>query len=267
MKWSILKECFIIFSLTVICGSLFFSIDLILRSLFVNELLIQTVSAFAGALFAFLFVRLADFLDAIYKRQKLHYNSLVTLETQLNEIGTIMHDNLYIMPNFRRVILTGNVYFNNLHTVFIDKSHYEKLYDIQLLNELFSYNYQLRRINDDIETITNGYNELKSVLFQTNNLDHYKANTKLMAEQLQILEAFIKDIQEQTIKLWARIRVQIRNDIPLGTRISRWIYKSPSTPNRIEIKKQETAIKNEIEESKSKSEVAIQEIINKMNAS
>jgi hypothetical protein len=223
------------------------------------------VGAFAGALFAFLFVRLADFLDTIYKRQKLHYNSLVALETQLNEIGTIMHDNLYVMPNFRRVILSGNVYFNNLHTIFIDKSHYEKLYDIDLLNELFSYNYQLRRINDDIETVTNGYDELKSVLFQTNNIDHYKENTKLMAEQLQILEAFIRDIQEQTIKLWARIRVQIRNDIPLGTRISRWIYKSPSTPNKQAIEKEEAAIKTEIEESKSKSEVAIQEVMKKIS--
>jgi len=104
---------------------------------FNNQILIQGFSAFAGAFFAFLSLRLAEFFTKLYQRQVKHYNSLVLLETQLNENGGIIHDNLYILPNFIRVISSGNIYFNNLRSIPIYREHYENLYDLDLLNELF----------------------------------------------------------------------------------------------------------------------------------
>lgn len=131
-----------------------------------SNVLIQGVSAFAGAFFAFLFLRIGEFLSKLYQREVKHYNTLVILQTQLNEIGGIIHDNLYILPQFQVVIRSGNIYFNNLHTIPIDRTHYDNLYDIDLKNDLFEYYYKIRKINDDIESATSGYQDIKNAFIQ-----------------------------------------------------------------------------------------------------
>lgn len=229
------------------------------------DLLVQGFGAFAGAFFAFLFLRLAEFFSKIYQRQVQHFNSLVILETQLNEIGGIIHDNLYILPEFIRVITSGNVYFNNLHPIPIDKSHYEKLYDLDLLNELFSYYYQVRKMNDDMETMTRGYGEIKSALIQKHiNIADYKVNTAILAENLKTHEMFMIELQQETVKLLARIRVQIKSDTPLGTKLQRlFIHSSEGKIDQKEIDKEMKKLNKEIEETKTKSQKQIEEVLRK----
>ncbi len=229
------------------------------------ELTIQGFSAFAGAFFAFLFLRLAEFLSKLYQRQVKHYNSLVILETQLNEIGGIIHDNLYILPNFIRVIKSGDVYFNNLRPIPIDKTHYENLYDLTILNELFTYNYQVRKLNDDMETASVGYQDIKNALIQK-NITHqdYIVNANILAENLKQIEMFLSDLEERTVKLLARIRVQMKYDKPLGTRImSVFIRSYGASLNEKEIKKEEEKLDQEIKETKTKSQKEIEEVLKK----
>ncbi|KKQ42181.1 MAG: hypothetical protein US60_C0022G0007 [Microgenomates group bacterium GW2011_GWC1_37_8] len=230
-----------------------------------QQLLIQGFSAFAGAFFAFLFLRLSEFLTKIYQREVKHYNSLVILETQLNEIGGIIHDNIYILPNFRRVITSGNIYFNNLHTLPIDKSHYENLHDLDLINDLFSYFYQLRKINDDIETSTSGYIDIKNALIQKNiTPQDYKVNSNLLAQNLVYIEVFLKDLEERTIKLMARIRVQIKKEIPLGTRIQQFFIRTTEGKlNSGDIKKETEKLRKEIEATKAQSQKEIEAALKK----
>jgi len=230
-----------------------------------QQLLIQGFSAFAGAFFAFLFLRLSEFLTKIYQREVKHYNSLVILETQLNEIGGIIHDNIYILPNFRRVITSGNIYFNNLHALPIDKSHYENLHDLDLINDLFSYFYQLRKINDDIETSTSGYIDIKNALIQKNiTPQDYKVNSNLLAQNLGYIEVFLTDLEERTVNLMARIRVQIKKEIPLGTRIQQlFIRTSEGKLNPEDIKKETGKLKKEIEATKAQSQKEIEEALKK----
>ena len=230
-----------------------------------QQLLIQGFSAFAGAFFAFLFLRFSEFLTKIYQREVKHYNSLVILETQLNEIGGIIHDNIYILPNFRRVITSGNIYFNNLHALPIDKSHYENLHDLDLINDLFSYFYQLRKINDDIETSTSGYIDIKDALIQKNiTPQDYKVNSNLLAQNLGYIEVFLTDLEERTVNLMARIRVQIKKEIPLGTRIQQlFIRTSEGKLNPEDIKKETDKLKKEIEATKAQSQKEIEEALKK----
>jgi len=151
-----------------------------------------------------------NFCQSSTSRQVKHYNSLVILETQLNKIGGIIHDDLYILPNFIRVIKSGNVYYNNLRPILIDKSHYESLYDLTILNELFTYNYQVRKLNDDMETASSGYQDIKNALIQK-NITHqdYIVNTNILAENLKQIEIFLADLEERTVKLLARLKIQI----------------------------------------------------------
>ncbi|KKU06544.1 MAG: hypothetical protein UX10_C0029G0009 [Candidatus Magasanikbacteria bacterium GW2011_GWA2_45_39] len=228
-----------------------------------SELLLNGFGAFAGAFFAFLFLRLGEFLTKVYERQVKHYNSLVNLEVQLNEIGGIIHDDLYILPPFIKTIKLGHVYFNNLHTLKIDRNHYENLCNLALLNELFSYNYQIRKINDDIETMSSGYQDIKNALIQRNiTPQEYKVNADVLSENLEYIRLFLVNFQEKTINLIARIRIHIKHDQPLGARLMRPFISAVRYKLKEEdIKKETKMLKLEIEESVKKSSADIKKIL------
>lgn len=217
-----------------------------------RELVILGFSAFAGAFFAYLFTRFADFFSKIYQRQIKHYNSLVNLETQLTEIGGIINDDLYVIPEFIKVITSGHVYFNNLRPLPIDKSHYENLYDIDLINLLFSYNYELRKINDDIDTVTRGYDKIESAYTQKNiTPEEYLYNCKNLAAQLTIQKLFLTKLQDKATRLIARIRIEIKKDIPFGTKLQSFFIKTNGSKiTNLELDRELKKLKKEIEESK-----------------
>jgi hypothetical protein len=163
------------------------------------------------------------------------------------------------------VITSGNVYFNNLHPIPVDKSHYEKLNDLSLLNELFSYYYQVRKMNDDMQTMTTGYSEIKNAMIQKHiSMEDYKINTAILADTLKTHQMFMVELQQDTVKLLARIRVQIKGDTPFGTRLIRLFTRSKG--DRIdgsEVEKEVEKLNAEIEETKSKSQKQIEEVLKK----
>lgn len=232
-----------------------------------NQIYIEGFSAFAGAFFAFFFLRLAEFLSKVYQRQVKHFNSLVILETQLNELGGIIHDNLYLIPFFKQAITSGNIYFSKLRPFPIDKSHYENLHDINLINDLFEFNYQLRKLNDDIDSLSDGYADIKNAYIQHHiQKQDYLVNAQISAELLTALEVFLKDMEERTVQLMAKVRIMSQRDVPLGTKIARWfIHTSGSKLKDKEIKAEAKKLRVEIEETKAKSKKEIDEAIKKYN--
>lgn len=230
-----------------------------------QNLIIQGFGAFAGAFFAFLFLRLSEFLTKIYQRELKHYNSLVNLETQLNEIGGVIHDNIYVLPDFRRVIRSGNIYFNNLHQIPMDKGHYENLYDIGLINDLFTYYYEVRKLNDDIQTATYGYQEIKNAFIQKNiNKNDYMINAQLLADNLKFIEAFLVKLQKDTVLLMAKVRIRIKMDKPLGTELQFFFVRS-SKINDVQLRKEITNLNKEIESTKTASQEEIERVLKENN--
>lgn len=230
-----------------------------------DQLLIQGFSAFAGAFFAFLFLRLAEFLSKVYQRQVKHYNSLVILETQLNELGGIIHDNIYLIPFFRNAITSGNIYFSKLRQLPIDRSHYENLHDIDLINDLFSFNYQLRKLNDDMDSLADGYADIKNAYIQHHiQKQDYLINAQISAELLTALEAFLGDMESRTVQLMAKVRLMLKKDMPLGTTIARWfIHTSGSSLKKTDIDKEAKKLFKEIEDTKTQSQKEIEEVLRK----
>lgn len=228
-------------------------------------LLTQGLSAFAGAFFAFLFLRLAEFLLRVHQRKVKNYNSLVLLETQLNELGGIIDDNLYLIPSFRKAITSGHIYFSKLRQLPIDRSHYENLHDVSLINDLFTYNYRLRKINDDIDSLAGGYADIKNAYIQHHiQLQDYLANAEFSSELLKSLEAFLKDTEARTTKLQAKIRLMLKRDMLLGTKILRlFIHTSGASLKKADIDKEEEKLLDEIEDTKSRSHEEIEEVLKK----
>lgn len=176
--------------------------------------------AFFGAFFAFLFVRLGEFLTKLYKRQVMHYNSLVNLGNELNELIGIIDNNLFLMPTFKSAIIKGNIYWSAFNTLPLNKTHLEKLYDRDLINRVFIFNYKIRVLNEDIENLMQGYSDLKNAYINKHiKVEHYIQNAVITAKQIDILEPFFRDLASELQRLLARVRIHQRRDKPLGTKI------------------------------------------------
>ena len=226
-------------------------------------LLISGFGALAGAFFAFIFLKLAEFLTRIHQRKMKHYNSLVLLETQLNELTGIIYDNVCIIFSFKEIINSGKIYFGKLRQVPIDRSHYDNLYDVTLKNDLFSYNYKLRQLNDDIDNITNGYNDIKNALLQKSiSYETYLENVKFTVDFLTKLGKYLKNIDEQAIELLVKVRLMCKKDLTLGTKISRWfIRQSGSNLIESDIAEERKKLLSEIEMIGNRSKKEIDDIL------
>jgi len=215
----------------------------------IYELITPGIGAFAGAFFAFIFLKLSEFLTRVYQRKVKHYNSLVLLETQLNEILGIIYDNISITSSFKKIISSGKIYFGKLRLVPIDRSHYDNLLDVTLKNDLFSYNYKLRQLDDDIDNLSGGYTDTKNALLQRNiSHEDYLENVKFIDDFLTKLEKYLKNIDEQTVELLVKVRLMSKKDLPLGTKILRlFIRESGSKLKKSDIDIERKKLLNEIE--------------------
>lgn len=234
-----------------------------------EELLVQGFSAFAGAFFAYLFTRIASFFSKVYERQVKHFNSLVRLGNQLNEMGGLIDDNLFILPKFREVLLSGNVYYNNLMSIPLDKTHFDDLHDLDLINLLSDYQHEVRRNNDDIRTFTQGHQMLTQALM-SKGMTHpeYKVNAVLLAEQLKTMEAFHSKLLEKTFQLLSRVRVQLDADIPLGTRLQRLFVKTAGDQKKITkemVKSERKKLEKELKQSRTSSKKEIDRVLRENN--
>lgn len=160
-----------------------------------KDFLLTLLNGFWTGFFALLFLGITAVLQRVTKREGQHYNSLVNLSTQLNEMIGVIKDNLYVMSGFKKSIVKGNIHWGNMRSIFIDKSHYEKLYDVDLINEVFSFFYQVRKINDDMENLQLGYTDLKNAYIQKYiTVEHYVENVKLIVVNIEDIELFLNQL-------------------------------------------------------------------------
>ena len=220
------------------------------------------IAAFAGAFFAFLFLRMGEILGKYYQRQVKHFNALVSMEVFLNELGTIIHDNIYLLPTFRATINSGNVYASTLRPLPIRRDYYEQLHDIKLINEVYKLNYDIRRINDDQESANNWYLHLREI-YTTGKMapDHYIENAKILSENLKVIQAGLILLLDDVVRLNAMSKIRATLDKPLLTRAMHlFIEKTRQNITPKQIKQKITALKKDVEKSSKDSQPRIQKI-------
>jgi len=227
-------------------------------SLFISEAL----SAFTGAFFAFLFLRLTSFLEKYYLRQRKHYNALASMEILLDEVVGVIKDDIYLLPDFRRVIMSGNVYASLLQPLPLERQYYDKLHDIELINDLYKLNYDIRRLNDDIENSNIWYLKLRD-LYTSHQIirEDYIVNSQIMAERLKVLESALNMLFHDVIKLRAIVTLRLDFDRPLLTRFVHSLIDFQRQDLTEEMIKNKTIeIEKDIEESAINSHPRIQKI-------
>ncbi len=209
-----------------------------------------SLAAFAGAFFAFIFLRLAEVLNAIAARQKKHYDALVYYETQVWQVGSSLLDNLYSLTGMRNALNLGMVNFVSLAVVPFDTDRITEIYNLHLINRLFQFSHRVRRVREDQANLEKGYDEMRLAFLQK-FLDHpqYVQNGKVIIDgMIYPLLGEIEDLREEGIAISAEIQLLCESDMPLLTRFIRF-FNPPSVvgPDLESVKRKVEIINKEMD--------------------
>jgi hypothetical protein len=227
-----------------------------------KEMLPQVVSGFAGAFFAFLFMRLADAGKSIVDRQTRHLRALGSLEILFSDLSIAIQENLHELENFRkafavlcqskRMVTTPN----RPEPLEFRDDAFSGLGNTDFLNEIMSFRAQVRGINGDIVAMWGMHEKFREAAFNNpNRLQDYIDNFALCDEGAQLLLAAHSQLLQRTMRMQVVVRILYRRDRTMLHRITSRSVKSkyPKDMNALteaEGKKLAGEIKKSLDESK-----------------
>lgn len=129
------------------------------------------IGGFAGAFFAFLFVRIGEGLKRLFERQEKNHACLTRLQHYLNTTLSITGDNWFIAKDFISAMsderLDGPMaplYLNRFLPYSIDGELLIGLTNIDYINELYALNMKLRKVNGDLQTTNRAIDRTETLL-------------------------------------------------------------------------------------------------------
>jgi hypothetical protein len=211
------------------------------------------MSAFMGAFFAFLFVRLGIILDKIREREKEVFNEYVFLGRYLNGALITLNDNISLMNALFKSLKSGEIFVSRLKVLPLRDEALMKLTDLNYINKLFSLTADFKRLNDDIETVNNWNNELKTALIQNHiNFEKYKSEAARFAQEIEVIKKYSEDLLNNRIpEVLAEDRIYLSKNKTILGKINDIIYKRREIKKE-EIKSEKKRLLKEIEETKNK---------------
>lgn len=175
------------------------------------------LSASIGAFLTFLFVIIGSVIERIYERQNTYYNALVRLEQLLGVYTNDISDNIFVVKN---LVQGMELYIKDgtpviLMNVFIPFSiNFDitlDLHNLDLINEFFSYNIDLNKMNRSMETLNRTRESIQSA-FASKVIEEptYRVNLGILIRNAEELEKFLESLTEKTISLSAKTRVLLK---------------------------------------------------------
>lgn len=183
-------------------------------------------AAFFGAFLAFVFVRVGDFFKSYSDRTTKNHTALIKLEHALNGLLNTLDDNIFVIETFEGIYKNYTqkatqdhvfVWANRLHPVAKLDELILELLNIDLINELFTLNIHLRKLNESMDTINSAYAEAKDALISGKiDSENYLANVTRIHRDLLDIKRFISSSVEETTQALAAIRVLARRRPLMG---------------------------------------------------
>jgi hypothetical protein len=222
-----------------------------------NAVIFGSLGAFMGAFFAYLFIRIATALDKNYQRIQNHRNSMVKFERVIMKMNGLISDNLFVIDDFTGVVNNAiqnkikMIYFNKLHPIDISEYSTLDLQNIDLINDIESFYFDMRRTNSDLETINTMLQEYRTAVIDDKvDLETYLFNLGRLTEQLSMVKAFLLELSEDTITLQSKIRVMLKGSEPfLGWLLKHTTKHHYTQTQRNDFDKESKKVKNEMEEN------------------
>ncbi len=213
------------------------------------------VGAFCGAFFAYLFVRFGDALKKVYDRKEANLNALAQLQHYFNDCLSTTSDNVFIIDKGVSVFTDERlaseevpVFMNSFHQYQINKDVVRQLTNIEFLNEVFSFNVTLRKLNDDLATIEKTYSELRSsYLAKSIDVKTYKGNVLRYRSRCIEIKSFLLQLKNDLVRLLAVTKI-LMQDRPFLTRIILALVRTSYPKDfEIQLKVEQERVNNQIE--------------------
>jgi len=210
------------------------------------------LSAFMGAFFAFLFLRIAQWLDSLYVQRKEHFETLIKLEQLCNEYLGIVIENKVQIEDWIKALESKTRWGNRLQKFPRDREICLKLKDFNLLNDTFRLDMEARRLNESIEIVFNRYKEVE-VDFRNKlmSLETFSKNISILLPRIKELLSFHDILDNQTKKVLAQTRILQGTDKPLFR-----FFKDRRLPKPL-IEREKKKIEQELTASQVKSAIEI----------
>lgn len=230
-------------------------------------------SAFLGAFFAFLFTRVGTLADRLFARRQKHRTALVKLETQGNKYLNILGDNLFVINDFSSIAKKHVpnhqpfLYFNELHPFPIDRTITRDLGNLDIKNDLFSFEATIAKTNSSVRTVNKFLTTIQEA-FINKNIDPatYFTNVHVIAEKLAELAVFMHDLEKENKVLIAKARILLykSNKSPYILLLSRVMNKSFTEKQKQQIPKEVRELEKEIAKTSSDDRKRIDKLLELM---
>ena len=177
------------------------------------------IIAFAGAFFAYVFVKLGELGTRLYGRQRANQTALVGLEQSQQEYVNRLARNDFVADDIIATIdkatsepeSTPKVNFNFLKPIPINTSPLLDLRNIDYKNDLFNFHEDLEKVNGSMESVQRYYDLLTSSLI-SGQLDKktYLNNLLIIKEKLLELKKFLAGSTDDCIDVATKTRLLLK---------------------------------------------------------
>ena len=191
------------------------------------------VGAFAGAFFAYLFVRFGDAMKKVYDRKEKNHTSLVRLQHYFNDCLNTTSDNLYIASDCIGVftdarLKSGNhpVYMNVFHQYQINAELLMGLTNLDLINEMASLNAGLKKMNDSLATIDRAYGQIRDAFISKSISEGvYLENARRTRDRCVQVTPFLNQTNDDLVRLFA-VATLLMKDPPFLVRVTQALVRT-----------------------------------------
>lgn len=191
------------------------------------------MGAFAGAFFAYLFVRFGDAMKKVYDRKEKNHTSLVRLQHYFNDCLNTTSDNLYIASDCIGVftdarLTSGNhpIYMNVFHQYQVDTELLIGLTNLDLINEMASLNAGLKKLNESLATIDRAYGQIRDAFIsKTISESDYLENARRTRDRCVQIKPFLTQTHDDLVRLFAVAKLLMKNP-PLFVRITQALVRT-----------------------------------------
>lgn len=187
------------------------------------------IAAFAGAFFAYVFVKIGELFTRIYTAELNNQKTITELEHTMNTHMNKLHNNLFVTNDILNTInkpkLEQNlahliaVNFNFFKPIEFDQSNLLKLRNLDFVNDVFDYYADLEKLNDSMVSVQKFYDLLTASLIEGSlSADRYKVNVAIVGNKLTELTKFIEAAREKAIVIASKAQV-LNEQRPALTRL------------------------------------------------
>lgn len=184
-----------------------------------KQLAPSTITAFMGAFFAFLFMRLADSIKEAKERRSLHIQSFTLLQFLLGDIATAIQSNAFQFGYFiqahtqtvpdMHLMLTPN----RPHALPFRDDALTHLKNTDLLNDILSFRVKIQQSSEDIVAFWDLHEKIRAAALSTADIrTFFKDYSSQSAQAAQLLSSVGDDLFKDTVHLLAHARVLFKRD-------------------------------------------------------